>query len=84
MKRDLTSVAQINGTTHCEARTRAGAPCRAPAMSNGKCRLHGGLSPGPPCGAANGRYVDGYWTIEAIEERKFIRLLVKGTLGNKL
>ena len=37
----------------CGARTRSGAPCRAPAVlvdgfvRNGRCRLHGGLSTGP-------------------------------------
>lgn len=32
----------------CGARTkRAGTPCRAPAMRNGRCRMHGGLSTGP-------------------------------------
>ena len=31
----------------CGAQTRAGSPCRSPAMSNGRCRLHGGLSTGP-------------------------------------
>ena len=75
------SVAQMNGTLRCGAKTRSGAPCRCPAMPNGKCRLHGGLSPGAPHGAANGRYVDGYWTSEAVEERRFIRFLLKGTLG---
>jgi hypothetical protein len=49
-------------------------------MPNGKCRIHGGASPGAPHGAANGRFKDGYWTREAVEERKFIRLLVTGTL----
>jgi hypothetical protein len=29
------------------ARTRGGAPCRAPAMPNGRCRMHGGASTGP-------------------------------------
>ena len=52
--------------------------CRCPAMQNGKCRIHGGLSPGAPRGAANGNYRDGYWTREAVEERKFLRSLVKG------
>jgi hypothetical protein len=70
---------QVDGTPHCGARTRAGAPCRAPAMFNGKCRIHGGLSPGSPRGTANGNYRDGYWTGEAVEERTFIRSLVKGT-----
>jgi ribosomal protein L32 len=31
----------------CGARTRSGAKCRAPAMSNGRCRMHGGKSTGP-------------------------------------
>ena len=31
----------------CGARTRAGCACRQPAMANGRCRLHGGLSTGP-------------------------------------
>lgn len=31
----------------CGARTRRGQPCRAPAMTNGRCRMHGGTSTGP-------------------------------------
>ena len=31
----------------CRARTRAGHPCRSPAMRNGRCRMHGGASTGP-------------------------------------
>ncbi|WP_373458604.1 HGGxSTG domain-containing protein [Sphingomonas faeni] len=27
--------------------------CRSPSMPNGRCRLHGGLSPGPPQGNSN-------------------------------
>ena len=34
----------------CGARTRSGAACQAPAMPNGRCRLHGGRSPGAPKG----------------------------------
>jgi hypothetical protein len=30
----------------CDARTRKGPPCGAPAMPNGRCRMHGGLSTG--------------------------------------
>jgi hypothetical protein len=74
-------ITQMNGTGQCGARTRSGASCRAPALPNGRCRIHGGLSPGAPRGAANGRYVHGYWTREAIEERKFIRLLLQATLN---
>ena len=31
----------------CGALNRAGGPCRAPAMANGRCRCHGGKSTGP-------------------------------------
>jgi hypothetical protein len=31
----------------CGARNRAGQPCRAPAMANGRCHCHGGKSTGP-------------------------------------
>ena len=31
----------------CGAKTRKGTPCQAPAMENGRCRLHGGKSTGP-------------------------------------
>ena len=30
----------------CLARNRRGMPCQCPAMSNGRCRLHGGKSTG--------------------------------------
>jgi hypothetical protein len=29
------------------AKTRPGAPCKSPAMRNGRCRMHGGASTGP-------------------------------------
>jgi hypothetical protein len=82
MGRDLSQrVTQMNETPRCGAKTRGGGPCRCPAMQNGKCRIHGGLSPGAPRGAANGNYRDGYWTIEAIQEREFIRCLLKDALN---
>src|SRR5579864_1960633 len=31
----------------CCAKTRAGTPCKSPAMKNGRCRMHGGKSTGP-------------------------------------
>ena len=31
----------------CGAKNRRGMPCQCPAMANGRCRLHGGLSTGP-------------------------------------
>jgi hypothetical protein len=35
------------------AQTRSGSRCRSPAMPNGRCRLHGGISPGAPRGNKN-------------------------------
>lgn len=31
----------------CGAKTRRKTECQSPAMKNGRCRLHGGLSTGP-------------------------------------
>ena len=38
----------------CGAKTRSGAPCKNAAMPNGRCRCHGGMSPGRPI--IHGRY----------------------------
>jgi hypothetical protein len=35
----------MNPFKQCGAKTRAGTPCKRPAMPNGRCRLHGGLTP---------------------------------------
>jgi hypothetical protein len=62
----------------CGARTRSGTPCQRPALrGRRRCRLHGGLSPGAPRGAKNGNFRNGYWTAQAIEERGWLRSLVK-------
>ena len=36
-----------NLAPRCGAKNRAGNPCCAPAMANGRCRLHGGKCTGP-------------------------------------
>lgn len=38
----------------CGAKTRKGNPCRNHAMTNGKCRMHGGKSTGAPKNNKNG------------------------------
>ena len=38
----------------CGAKTRKGTPCKSAAMSNGRCRMHGGTNPGRPI--IHGRY----------------------------
>jgi uncharacterized protein YjcR len=37
----------------CGAKTRKNTPCQSPAMPNGRCRMHGGRSPGAPKGNRN-------------------------------
>ena len=59
------------------AQTRSGSPCRAPAMPNGRCRMHGGAWPGAPKGKANGNYRHGLLTTEAIESRRTLNALIR-------
>ncbi len=68
------------GAPRCGARTRPGAPCAQPAMSNGRCRLHSGKSTGPRTAeglerlrAARTRH--GAYGKEAREVRELIRTL---------
>ena len=82
MNRDLSQrAAPMNDTACCGAKTPAGGTCLRLAMPNGKCRIHGGASPGARREPANGRYRHGFWTIEAIQEREFIRRLLKDALN---
>ena len=60
----------------CGARTRAGTPCPTPAMPNGRCRMHGGLSPGPPKGSRNA-LKHGLYSAEAIGRRREIADLLR-------
>ena len=45
-------------------------PCQAPAMPNGRCRMHGGKAGRPP--------THGYYTKAAKTDRKRIRELLRG------
>ncbi len=56
---------------------RTGKPCRAPAVRGWTvCRFHG-AGGGAPKGAPNGRYKNGLFTTEAVEERRVIRELLR-------
>jgi hypothetical protein len=46
-------------------------------MPNGKCRMHGGVSPGAPKGDRNGNYKHGRFTEEAIAARRELTGWVK-------
>src|SRR3954463_15011960 len=41
------ALALADAAPRCGAQGRCGKPCRAPAMANGRCRMHGGKSTGP-------------------------------------
>jgi hypothetical protein len=62
-------------SSRCGAKTRKGTPCQAPAMANGRCRMHGGKA-GAPLGNCNAlKY--GYYTRDAIERRQYLRELIR-------
>jgi len=46
-------------------------------MPNGRCRMHGGKSPGAPKGKANGNYRTGRFTNEAIQRRRTLNALIR-------
>jgi hypothetical protein len=46
-------------------------------MPNGRCRIHGGKSPGAPRGERNGRWRGGFYTPEARAERRRLRDLIR-------
>lgn len=68
------------GQSLCGARTRAGHPCKGPAMANGRCRMHGGPSTGPrtPEGLERLRTVrtrTGLHTADMVELRRALAAL---------
>jgi len=76
--RVMAQLANIRASPRCGAKTRAGGPCRCPAIRNRKrCRIHGGRSPGAPKGSGNGNFKDGESTAEAIQERQWLRAMVR-------
>jgi hypothetical protein len=71
-------LASIRAARRCGAKTRAGGACQCPAIrGRNRCRLHGGRSTGAPRGGANGNYRRGEFTAEAIEERQWMRSIVR-------
>ena len=68
------------------ARTNSHNPCRQPAMANGRCRLHGGLTPknNPGAKTEEGKcrqkmasWKHGMRSKEAIAENKEVRDMIK-------
>ena len=67
----------MHRASRCGARTRNANSCRAQAMPNGRCRLHGGKSTGPPKGNKNA-LKHGRYTTQAIARRRELRALLQG------
>ena len=64
----------------CLAQTRNGKPCQSPAMTNGRCRMHGGTSSGAPKGNQNA-LKHGYYKADSIAERRIMRNLIREATG---
>ena len=58
------------------ARTRSGQQCRSAAMANGRCRMHGGGSPGAPRGNKNA-LKHGRYTANGIAGRRHLSALIR-------
>jgi hypothetical protein len=74
-----------NSAPRCGAKTRRGTPCRSPAMANGRCRMHGGMSTGPrtPEGLTHSkraRWKHGLYSASAETERQRTRQLIQDSL----
>jgi hypothetical protein len=66
----------------CGAKNRRGSPCQCPAMANGRCRLHGGLSTGPKTAEGIARIQraivkHGWYSAAARTERQGFRELLR-------
>src|SRR5262249_41937707 len=59
----------------CGAKTRKDTLCQSPAMPNGRCRMHGGKSPGAPKGNRNA-WKHGHYAAEARAMRQLVRQLL--------
>jgi hypothetical protein len=61
----------------CATSKRTRVRCKAPAVRGWKvCRFHGARG-GAPKGQRNGMYRQGLYTKEAVEERRFLRELIR-------
>ena len=80
--RNGNSPGDLSKAARCGAKTRRGTVCQCPAMPNGRCRLHGGLSTGPKTAEGIERIrkavtTHGRRTKDAELQRAEFRLLVR-------
>lgn len=83
MQRMTNEPLALREAPRCGARTRRGTPCQSPTVSGRKrCRMHGGApGSGAPKGDRNGNYRHGFYTTEAIAERRAVRTLIGKLAG---
>src|SRR5436853_3460166 len=76
----LEALVRANAAPRCGARSkRTGKPCRAAAMPNGRCKIHGGKSTGPrtPEGLErSSNWKHGRFSREAKAERSRLRAAI--------
>src|SRR4029450_7881801 len=85
----LEALVMANAAPRCGARSkRTGKPCRAAAMPNGRCKVHGGKSTGPrtPEGLERSRRANwkhGYYSREALATKPVLTgsLPLMNTIG---
>ncbi len=70
-----------NSAPRCGAKTRRSTVCQAPAMANGRCRMHGGSSTGPRTAerlarSRRARWKHGRYPAEARAEQNRVRDLL--------
>jgi glucans biosynthesis protein len=79
MAHDPQKPAAMHASRRCGATTRAGHPCRSPAVGGKtRCRMHGGAagSGAPRCNT--NALKDGFFTRAAVDERRRTQDLVRG------
>jgi hypothetical protein len=69
----------VHAGGQAERKPRSGSPCQSPAMPNGRCRMHGGPSPGAPRRNKNA-LKHGLYSAEAIARRRSISALIRSAL----
>lgn len=70
---------QLTVASRCYAQTRKGQACKSPAMPNGRCRMHGGMS---LAGRNSPRYKHGRYTKSAIAEQRRLSALLTSANHN--
>jgi glucans biosynthesis protein len=72
----------MQASPRCGARTRAGTPCRSPAVAGkNRCRMHGGAKgSGAPKGN-NNALKHGFYSKAALCERRAVQALIRAAEG---